>query len=114
MRNGGKASLVLNFAGAWWWSACSCRPAGDGDVLVLLLLMNRSIDKWFSQPVEEVRADTAAMSALLYDYAGQNATAEAQSIAQTDEFQNALPAEIFLPPAKSCGNTFRRCRADSR
>jgi two-component system nitrogen regulation sensor histidine kinase NtrY len=53
-------------------------------------LMNRSIDKWFSQPVEEVRADTAAMSALLYDYAGQNATSEAQSIAQTDEFQRAF------------------------
>jgi two-component system nitrogen regulation sensor histidine kinase NtrY len=53
-------------------------------------LMNRSIDKWFSQPVEEVRADTAAMSALLYDYAGQNATSEAQSIAQTDEFQGGL------------------------
>jgi two-component system, NtrC family, nitrogen regulation sensor histidine kinase NtrY len=53
-------------------------------------LMNRSIDKWFSQPVEEVRADTAAMSALLYDYAGQNATSEAQSIAQSDEFHKAL------------------------
>jgi hypothetical protein len=53
-------------------------------------LMNRSIDKWFSQPVEEVRTDTAAMSALLYDYAGQNATSEAQSIAQSDEFQRAL------------------------
>ncbi len=53
-------------------------------------LMNRSIDKWFSQPVEEVRADTAAMSALLYDYAGQNATSEAQSIAQTEEFQGGL------------------------
>ena len=53
-------------------------------------LMNRSIDKWFSQPVEEVRADTAAMSALLYDYAGQNASSEAQSIAQTEEFQRAL------------------------
>src|SRR5450755_4388014 len=53
-------------------------------------LMNRSIDKWFSQPVEEVRADTAAMSALLYDYAGENAASEAQSIAQTDEFQRAL------------------------
>jgi two-component system nitrogen regulation sensor histidine kinase NtrY len=53
-------------------------------------LMNRSIDKWFSQPVEEVRADTAAMSALLYDYAGQNATSEAQSIAQTDEFKRAF------------------------
>jgi two-component system nitrogen regulation sensor histidine kinase NtrY len=53
-------------------------------------LMNRSIDKWFSQPVEEVRADTAAMSTLLYDYAGNNAASEAQSIAQTDEFQRAL------------------------
>jgi two-component system nitrogen regulation sensor histidine kinase NtrY len=55
-------------------------------------LMNRSIDKWFSQPVEEVRADTAAMSALLYDYAGQNATSEAQSIAQTEEFRRAIAA----------------------
>jgi len=53
-------------------------------------LMNRSLDKWFSQPVEEVRADTAAMSAQLYDYAGQNATAEAQSIAETEEFRSAL------------------------
>jgi hypothetical protein len=59
------------------------------------LLMNRSIDKWFSQPVEEVRADTAAMSALLYDYAGQNATSEAQAIAQTDEFQKALASGNF-------------------
>jgi len=59
------------------------------------LLMNRSIDKWFSQPVEEVRADTAAMSALLYDYAGQNATSEAQAIAQTDEFQRALASGNF-------------------
>ncbi len=58
-------------------------------------LMNRSIDKWFSQPVEEVRADTAAMSALLYDYAGQNATSEAQAIAQTDEFQRALASGNF-------------------
>ena len=53
-------------------------------------LMNRSIDKWFSQPVEEVRADTAAMSALLFDYAGQNAASEAQSVAQSEEFQNAF------------------------
>ncbi len=53
-------------------------------------LMNRSIDKWFSQPVEEVRADTAAMSTLLFDYAGLNATSEAQSIAQSEEFQSAF------------------------
>ncbi len=58
-------------------------------------LMNRSIDKWFSQPVEEVRADTAAMSALLYDYAGQNAASEAQSIAQSDEFQRAFASKNF-------------------
>jgi two-component system, NtrC family, nitrogen regulation sensor histidine kinase NtrY len=58
-------------------------------------LMNRSIDKWFSQPVEEVRADTAAMSALLFDYAGQNASSEAQSIAQSDEFQSAFASGNF-------------------
>ena len=58
-------------------------------------LMNRSIDKWFSQPVEEVRADTAAMSALLFDYAGQNASSEAQSIAQSDEFQSAFVSGNF-------------------
>ena len=49
-------------------------------------LMNRSIDKWFSQPVEEVRADTAALSAQLFEYAGLNAASEAVSIAQSDEF----------------------------
>jgi two-component system nitrogen regulation sensor histidine kinase NtrY len=58
-------------------------------------LMNRSIDKWFSQPVEEVRADTAAMSALLYDYAGQNATSEAQSIVQSEEFKQAFNGHNF-------------------
>ncbi len=58
-------------------------------------LMNRSIDKWFSQPVEEVRADTAAMSALLFDYAGQNASSESQSIAQSDEFQSAYQSGNF-------------------
>ena len=58
-------------------------------------LMNRSIDKWFSQPVEEVRADTAAMSTLLYDYAGQNAASEAQSIAQTEEFKRAFASGNF-------------------
>ena len=59
-------------------------------------LMNRSIDKWFSQPVEEVRADTAAMSDLLYDYAGQNAASEAQSIAQSEEFQSGYASRNFF------------------
>jgi two-component system, NtrC family, nitrogen regulation sensor histidine kinase NtrY len=58
-------------------------------------LMNRSIDKWFSQPVEEVRADTAALSAQLYDYAGSNATSEAVSIAQSEEFQRPFASGNF-------------------
>jgi two-component system nitrogen regulation sensor histidine kinase NtrY len=58
-------------------------------------LMNRSIDKWFSQPVEEVRADTAAMASLISDYAGQNVTTEAQSIAQTDEVRRGLDSGNF-------------------
>ena len=37
-------------------------------------LMNRSIDKWFSRPVEEVRERTAEVTQLLTSYAGQNAT----------------------------------------
>jgi len=53
-------------------------------------LMNRSIDKWFSQPVEEVRADTAAMASLISEYADQNVTTEAQSIAQADEVATAF------------------------
>ena len=46
-------------------------------------LMNRSIEKWFSQPVEEVRQDTASMLALISNYAAQNARAEAEAIASS-------------------------------
>ena len=41
-------------------------------------LMNRSIDQWFSRPVEEVREDTAAVASLVTNYAAQNARAEAE------------------------------------
>ena len=61
-------------------------------------LMNRSIDKWFSQPVEEVRSDTAAMAKLMADYAGQNADAEARSIAQSPEVQHAFARREFFAP----------------
>src|SRR5690349_12661250 len=39
------------------------------------VLMNRSIDKWFSSPVQEVRRDTATMASLLSSYAAQNTRA---------------------------------------
>ena len=58
-------------------------------------LMNRSIDKWFSQPVEEVRADTAAMTTLVSDYAAQNADAEALAIAQADDVERGFQDRNF-------------------
>ena len=44
-------------------------------------LMNRSIDKWFSQPIEEVQGRSHAVAELLNGYAGQNALTEARAIA---------------------------------
>lgn len=58
-------------------------------------LMNRSIDKWFSTPVEEVRADTHAMASLLAEYASQNAQAEATSIATSEEAQRSFAGHGF-------------------
>jgi len=52
--------------------------------------MNRSIDKWFSRPVEEVRDDTAAMASLMQTYAQQNALSEATSLANAPETQRAF------------------------
>jgi two-component system nitrogen regulation sensor histidine kinase NtrY len=58
-------------------------------------LMNRSIDKWFSTPVEEVRSDTQAMASLLANYAQQNARAEAVAIASSPEIERAFSGHGF-------------------
>ena len=58
-------------------------------------LMNRSIDKWFSTPVEEVHSDTQAMVSLLTQYAQQNARAEAASIAASAEAERAFDGHGF-------------------
>jgi two-component system nitrogen regulation sensor histidine kinase NtrY len=58
-------------------------------------LMNRSIDKWFSTPVEEVRADTHAMASLLANYAMQNARAEAFAIAASPEIERGFSERGF-------------------
>ena len=58
-------------------------------------LMNRSIDKWFSTPVEEVRADTHAMATLLASYAMQTARAEASSIAASPEMERGFSGHGF-------------------
>jgi len=54
------------------------------------VLMNRSIDKWFSTPVEEVRRDTATITSLLTEYAARNAQAEAASIASSPATHRAF------------------------
>ena len=59
------------------------------------VLMNRSIDKWFSTPVEEVRQDTAIMASLLSKYAAEDARAEALSIASSSETQRAFEGHSF-------------------
>ena len=58
-------------------------------------LMNRTIDRWFSRPVQEVREDTRAMATLLAAYAQENATTEATSIARSPEAQRAFETGNF-------------------
>jgi two-component system nitrogen regulation sensor histidine kinase NtrY len=58
-------------------------------------LMNRTIDRWFSRPVEEVREDTRAMASLLATYARQNAISEAVSIANSPVTERAFKDQDF-------------------
>ncbi len=51
--------------------------------------------KWFSTPVEEVRADTHAMATLLASYAMQNAHAEASAIAASPEIERGFTGHGF-------------------
>jgi len=64
------------------------------------VLMNRSIDKWFSSPVEEVRRDTATMASLLSKYAAQNTRAEAEAIAAEPGTQSAFATHNFSAVSK--------------
>ncbi len=53
-----------------------------GPVILLSLfsygLINRSIEKWFSRPVEDVQYRTGVVASLLTDYAADNARVEAE------------------------------------
>ncbi|MGA2991528.1 MAG: ATP-binding protein [Candidatus Korobacteraceae bacterium] len=72
-----------------------------GPVIALFLfsygLMNRQIDKWFSRPLEEVRGSTTEVAQLLTSYAGQNASAEAEGIANAPDTQRAFRSGRFAP-----------------
>ena len=54
-----------------------------GMFMFSFLLMNRSIDKWFSGPVAQLQQDTGHMASLLSEYAADNARQEAVEIAQS-------------------------------
>ena len=70
-----------------------------GPVIIMFIfaygLMNRSIDRWFSKPIEEVRARAEGVASLLANYAMTNANAEAASIAQGVEVDKAFHSGNF-------------------
>src|SRR6516164_9371468 len=70
-----------------------------GPVIFLFLfsygLINRSIEKWFSRPVEEVQYRTNVIISLLTEYAATNAQVEAQRIAESPETQRSFQTGKF-------------------
>ncbi len=54
------------------------------------LLMNRSIDRWFSQPSSQLREQSARVALELAQYATANSRAEAESLASSDDLNHAL------------------------
>jgi hypothetical protein len=49
-------------------------------------LLNRSIDRWFTQPVSELRENSTRIALDLANYVSLNARAEAESIARSEVF----------------------------
>jgi hypothetical protein len=58
-------------------------------------LMNRSIERWFSRPVEDVQYRTSTIASLLTDYAAANAGAEAERLAATPSAQKSFQTGNF-------------------
>lgn len=61
--------------------------------LFTYLLTNRSIDRWFSTPVQSLSEGSEQVASLLIDYAKANAQAEAQTLAANRRIQSALKSE---------------------
>ena len=60
------------------------------------LLMNRSIDRWFSQPVVQLREDSTRIALELSQYAAENARSEAESLASSVVLQRSLDQDDIL------------------
>jgi nitrogen fixation/metabolism regulation signal transduction histidine kinase len=70
-----------------------------GPVIFLFLfsygLINRSIEKWFSRPAEDVEYRTNVITSLLTGYAQANARVEAQRLAATSDAQKSFHTGNF-------------------
>ena len=70
-----------------------------GPVIFLFLfsygLINRSIEKWFSRPVEDVQYRTGVVASLMTDYAADNARVESERIASTAEAKKSFETGNF-------------------
>ncbi len=60
------------------------------------LLMNRSIDRWFSQPVSQLREDATRIAVEMSQYAAQNARSEAQALAGSAVLARTLEQKDLL------------------
>lgn len=67
-------------------------------------LMNRSIDRWLSLPVQQLHQDSGHIARLLQDYAGENSRQEALEIATAPETQRAFKNGEY----SSVGEQFQR------
>jgi two-component system nitrogen regulation sensor histidine kinase NtrY len=63
------------------------------------LLLNRAVDRWFSQPVTEMRDDSNNMAHELAGYTSANARAEADSIASSLPDNSPPIAPAKAPPS---------------
>jgi two-component system, NtrC family, nitrogen regulation sensor histidine kinase NtrY len=79
------------------------------------LLLNRAVDRWFSQPVTEMRDDSNSMAHELAGYTSANARAEADSIASNlpDVPPPIPPAKVSLPASVSKQQPHRSTHAPS-
>src|ERR1700731_2023915 len=79
------------------------------------LLLNRAVDRWFSQPVTEMRDDSNSMAHELAGYTSANARAEADSIASNlpDVPPTISPAKAPSPASVSKQQPHRSIHAPS-
>lgn len=75
-------------------------------------LMNRAVDRWFSQPVTEMRDDSDQIAQELSRYTAANARAEAMSIAATlpepEPDDTAPPSNTIKPDIEAIGHVLHQ------